>query len=249
MLAAGAAAVAAGTAMPAVAPPLAGAATVYAPRVWVMVAGRTRILKPPTPVAAGPVSVAVAGRRCAVAAGTPLAALEATRRLRGPTYSLRDYGGCSARPADSGGLFVFRIGGDYNRGQDGWVYKVDRRAGTTGAGELRGPFGNGQRLRPGQRLTWFYCHMGAHGCQASLEVQLGGTRLAAGATVSVSVRGYDDFARSHPVAGAVVRLGGVQAVTGPDGAAALTAPGRGRYAVTATALGAVPAFPVGVTIG
>ena len=37
-----------------------------------------------------------------------------------------------------------RIAGERNRGQDGWVYKVGRRAGTAGAADAAGPFGNGR---------------------------------------------------------------------------------------------------------
>lgn len=225
------------------------AADAYAPRVQVMVVGRTRLLRPASFVYARSVSLLAAGRRCAVAGGTPLAALEALRRLRGPGYGLRDFGACSSNPADASSLFVTRIAADVNRGRDGWVYKVGRRAGTTGAGEARGPFGTGARLRAGQRLTWFYCHMGLRGCQATLELSIG-SRLGAGATAVASVRGYDDAGRGRAIAGALIRLAGAQGVTGPDGRATVATPPRaGRYLATATASGAVGAFPVGVTIG
>ena len=63
------------------------------------------------------------------------------------------------------------IGADLNRGQNGWVYKVGRRAATAGAADPTGAFGNG-RLRRGQRVTWFYCRLRAGGCQRTLELRL-----------------------------------------------------------------------------
>lgn len=225
------------------------AAPTYGPRVQVMVAGRTRVLRSPTWIIARQAAVPVGRRRCTVAAGTPLAALEALRRVRGPTFSVRDYGSCSTRPLDSSGLFVFRVGADYNRGRDGWVYKVGRRAGTAGAADLRGPFGNGRRLASGQRLLWFYCRMALGGsCQPTLEVSAP-SRVAAGSPVAVGVRAYDDAGRGRPVAGAMVRLGFSQAVTGGDGTATLPAPAPGRHQASASAPGAVAAFPVAVSVG
>src|SRR4051794_41826899 len=70
-------------------------------------------------------------KRCAVAAGTPLAAL--VRSGIGP-LSLRDYGSCSNNPADAASLFVKGIGSDRNKGSDGWVYKAGNVLGTAGAG-------------------------------------------------------------------------------------------------------------------
>ena len=95
---------------------------------------------------------------------------------------------------DGGGLFVGSIRGDVNRGQNGWVYKVGRRAATAGAADPSGPFGRG-RLRTGQRVTWFYCRLRDGGCQRTLELKL---RAEAGAVVA-TVRGYDD--EGHGVAG------------------------------------------------
>ncbi len=229
--------------------PATAAVVPYAPRVAVMIVGRTRTLLSATALYARPASVPAAGRRCAVAGGTPLAALEAARRLRRVTYSLRDFGSCSTNPADAASLFVSRIGPDLNRGRDGWVYKVGLRAGTTGAADPRGPFGTGARLRLGQRLTWFYCHMGLRGCQPTLALSVAG-RVAPAASVRLGVRGYDDGGHARPIAGALVRLGGARALTGPDGTATLTAPtAPGRYLAAASARGTVAAFPVGVTIG
>ncbi len=114
-------------------------------------------------VGTGRTRVRVSGRRCAVGAGTALAALARSRagRLR-----FKDFGACSSRPGDAAGLLVTGIGPDRNRGQRGWVYKVGNRAATAGAGDTGGPFGRG-RLRRGQRVTWFYCVRAAD-CQRTL---------------------------------------------------------------------------------
>jgi hypothetical protein len=225
-------------------------AAVYAPRVNLMVVGRARMLRAPGPVISRPAVIAVAGRRCGLAGGTALAALEASRRLRGPAYRLRDYGSCSLSPANSASLFVNRIGPDPNLGRNGWVYKVGRRSASTGAADPTGPFGAGRRLRPGERVTWFYCRMGPTSCQRTLELTLAGPRFALRAPIRALVRGYDDAGRGVAVAGATVRLGPAVATTGRDGAATIVAPAApGRYSIEAAAGGLVPAFPVGVTIG
>ena len=150
----------------------------------------------------------VSGRRCVSGRGTALAALARSHvgRLR-----LRDFGACSSRPADAGGLFVTGIATDRNRGQRGWVYKVGRRAATAGAGDPAGPFGHG-RLRAGQRVTWFYC-VRATDCQRTLEVRAEPT---AGGIVA-TVRGYDDPGDGVPVEGARVSAGAVTGLTAADG--------------------------------
>ena len=153
----------------------------------------------------------VGRKRCAVASGTALAAL-----LRRPPARVRlvDFGSCSRRPRDSGQLFVRGIGPDLNRGQDGWVYKVGRRAATAGAADTAGAFGRG-RLRAGKRVTWYFCHLVRGGCERTLELepapQPGG--------VAITVRGYDDEARGVRVAGATVRLGSAEQVTDATGVA------------------------------
>jgi hypothetical protein len=217
-------------------------AAAAAPRVEVMVAGRTRVLRPATRVVARATTVRVGARRCAVAAGTPLAALAA---LRAPSFSLRDFGACSRRsPAASEGLFVQRIGGERNRGADGWVYKAGRRAPGLGAGAL------GARLRAGTRLLWFWCRQGRGGCQRSLEVTASPARVAPGAPLAFTVRGYDDRGRGVAVAGALVRFAGARLRTGPDGTVAAVAPGTaGRRRVSAQAPGLVPSFPQEVVVG
>jgi hypothetical protein len=184
-------------------------------------------------VSARKTMVRVRGRRCAAARGTALATLARSRpgRLR-----LRDFGSCSRRPRDGVGLFVAAIGPDRNRGQDGWVYKVGRRAATAGAADPAGPFGRG-RLRTGQRVTWFYCRLREGGCQRTLELSTG---PESGGLV-VSVRGYDDEGRGIPIEGATVAAGEASAVTDPDGRARL-ALARGAYRVIATKDGLVRSF-------
>jgi hypothetical protein len=177
--------------------------------------------------------VRVEGRRCIAGDGTALAALIRSRpgRLR-----LRDFGACSMRARDSGGLFVDGIRRDRNRGQNGWVYKVGRRAATAGAADPGGAFGRG-RLRTGQRVTWFYCRLRQGGCQRTLEL----TWRAEPGTLVATVRGYDDDARGMAVEGATVSAGGVSALTDAAGVARLTLP-AGRYRAVAEKAGLVRSF-------
>ena len=177
--------------------------------------------------------VTVAGRRCAVGEATALAALVRSRpgRLR-----LRDFGSCSKRPRDGSGLFVQAIRRDANRAQNGWVYKVGRRAATAGAADVAGPFGRGP-LRAGQRVTWFYCRLAGGGCQRTLELRL---RTQPG-TLVATVRGYDDEGKGIAVAGATVSAGGVSAHTDATGVARLSL-AAGSHAAVATKAGLVRSF-------
>jgi hypothetical protein len=177
--------------------------------------------------------VRVAGRRCTAGDGTALAGLvrSSPGRIR-----LRDFGACSTRPGDGGGLFVQAIRGDRNRGQNGWVYKVGRRAATAGAADPAGPLGRG-RLRAGQRVTWFYCRLREGGCQRTLELSW----RAEPGTLVATVRGYDDQARGVAVEGATVRAGGVSAPTDAAGVARLQLP-AGRYRAVAEKAGLVRSF-------
>jgi hypothetical protein len=184
-------------------------------------------------VSARATRVRVEGRRCAAGEGTALAALVRSRPGR---IGLRDFGACSLRPRDGGGLFVQAIRGDRNRGQNGWVYKVGRRAATAGAADPGGPLGRG-RLRAGQRVTWFYCRLRDGGCQRTLEL----TWRAEPGTLVATVRGYDDDARGVPVEGATVRAGGVEALTDSTGEARLALP-AGRYRAVAEKAGLVRSF-------
>jgi hypothetical protein len=177
--------------------------------------------------------VRVEGRRCTAGDGTALAALVRSRPGR---ISLRDFGACSLRPRDGAGLFVQAIRGDRNRGPNGWVYKVGRRAATAGAADPGGPLGRG-RLRSRQRVTWFYCRLRDGGCQRTLELSW---RAEPGALVA-TVRGYDDDARGVAVAGATVRAGGVEALTDANGEARLALP-SGRYRAVAEKRGLVRSF-------
>jgi hypothetical protein len=177
--------------------------------------------------------VRVGDRRCTTGGATALAALV---RSRPGTLRLRDFGSCSRRAGDAGGLFVKAIGPDVNRGQNGWVYKVGRRAATAGAADPGGPFGRG-RLRPGQRVTWFYCRLHNGGCQRTLGLRL---RPEPGA-VAASVRAYDDEGRSEAVEGASVTADGRSALTDAGGRARLGL-AAGRHLVVATKEGAIRSF-------
>jgi hypothetical protein len=219
----------------------AAAGEAASPRVDVMVVGRSEVLRGPVSVHARGTTVNVGRRRCAVGAGTPLAALDAARRARGPSFRVRDYGACSRRARDSESLYVFQVGPDRGRGRDGWVYKVGRAVPSIGAADL-----SGRRLRSGQRVAWFYCHMGGSGgCQRTLELTLDSARVAPGAPVRAVVKGYDDLGRGRAIGDVTVELNGIGAVTAADGSATVVAPARpGRYLVSAQGDDVVPAFPV-----
>jgi hypothetical protein len=177
--------------------------------------------------------VRVEGRRCVAGDRTALAALVRSRPGR---LKLLDFGVCSSRPRDGGGLFVEAIRGDRNRGRDGWVYKVGRRAATAGAADPGGPFGRG-RLRAGQRVTWFYCRLRGGGCQRTLELRW---RAEPGALI-VTVRGYDDDAHGVAVEGATVRAGGASGFTDATGEVRLPLP-AGRFRAVAEKAGMVRSF-------
>lgn len=132
------------------------AARAVAPRVTVTIRGRRRTLLRRRAVRARATTVRVGGKRCAVAGGTPLAALLAVRRAGGPAVTVTDYGACSRRAADGGGLFVARIGRERAVGAAGWVFVVNGRHATAGAADPSGPFGSGP-LRRGDRVVWFWC--------------------------------------------------------------------------------------------
>jgi hypothetical protein len=210
-----------------------------APRVQQLVAFRDGSAKQKV-VRARAAKARVGGRRCAVGAATPLAALV---RSRVGKLKLKDYGACSKRAADGAGLYVAAIAGERARGVNGWVYKVGNRVGTAGAADPSGPFGHG-RLHAGARVTWFYCRMKNGGCQRTLGVRakpLGGGRLRA------TVRAYDDRGRSRRVRGATVHAGSKTARTGADGSATL-ALARGRTRVWATQKRRVRSFKEAVDV-
>jgi hypothetical protein len=186
--------------------------------------------------------VRAGGHRCAVAAGTPLAALV---RSHVALLRVRDFGSCSHRAADGAGLFVRRIGPDRNRGNDGWVYKVGSKLGTAGAADPAGPFGHG-RLRSRQRVLWFYCVYddAADSCQRTLSLRL---RVDAAGHVVARVRAYDDHGHGEPAAGATVVVGPARAAADADGVARLSVP-AGRHPAHAELEGAVRSFPGEVTV-
>jgi hypothetical protein len=221
-----------------VVPAPAGAASVQ-----LMVVGKSRVLREAGPVRVKARSVRVGGRRCSVGRATPLSVLAGTRlKLR-----LRDYGVCGRSARDAGSLYVRAVAGEQARGAAGWVYKVGRRAGTTGAADPSGPFGHG-RLKGGARVLWFWCRQDrGQTCQRTLEVSSAST-VAAGASLSVTVKGYDDTGRGVAVAGATVRLGTSTAVTDASGVAQVTAPAAGAARLTADRDGMVRSWPRRVTV-
>lgn len=216
-------------------------ASASAARVEVMVVGKERVLRAPGDVRLKVRTVKVAGRRCRVGAATPLSVLVATRLQLG----LRDYGRCGRRPRDAVGLYVTKVRNEREKGRGGWVYKVGRRAPSTGAADL-----SAKRLRDGQRVTWFWCEQDdSGGCQRTLEARPERTAAAPGETLRVTVRGYDDQGRGIAIEGATVTLGSATAVSDATGVAALTVPAeQGEHALEAVRDGLVRAFPVEVTI-
>ena len=213
-------------------------------RVQVMVVGQKKVIAQPVKLHARATKVRASGRRCAVAASTPLAALAAALGRAKVGYAVRDFGGCTAgSPRSSGQLFVNRIAGERNRGQDGWVYKVDDRAPGRGAADVR--------LRAGDRVAWIYCKQSPEtgGCQRSLRAVPSKRSGRGGDSLNVKVFGYDDKRARRLVPGALVTVHKgttkiASATTGVDGIALLTFPVPGLYDVSATADGLVPSFPV-----
>ena len=203
------------------------------PKISQLIVFRDGSAKAKAEVSTRAAKVSVGGRRCIAGGGTPLAALV---RSKPGKLGLHDFGSCSVKASDGGGLFVRAIGGDVNRGQNGWVYKVGRRAATAGAADPGGPFGRG-RLRAGQRVTWFYCRLHDGGCQRTLDVKL----HTESGTLTATVRGYDDAGKGVTVADATVSAGGRSAQTDTSGVARLDLP-AGRYQVVASKRGLVRSF-------
>jgi hypothetical protein len=204
-------------------------------RVQVMVVGKSGMLVEAMTLRARATVVRASRRACKVAGSSPLAALAGALDNRDVRWHVRDFGRCERRNARSSGqLFVDRVARDRNRGQDGWVYKVNDYAPTVGAADTAG-----RRLRNGDRVLWLYCVMDAasRSCQPSL-------RIVPGAALRVGVHAYDNERHAKPAAGALVTLGPASAIADANGVASLASPPAGRYSLTATAPGAVPAFPV-----
>lgn len=224
-------------------------ASASAPAVQSMVVGAGgTVISAPRTVATAAGSVTVGHSRCAVAAATPLAVLANLQRAGGPSFSLQDYGHCNLSARNSGQLFVYRLGGETNHGQDGWEYKVGRVSGTTGAADTSGALGNGRLLSAGERVLWFWCDAFAGGCQRTLEVSASSS-VARGGRLSVQVSGYDNEGRGKPVGEAIVTLGSDFASTSSSGQASLIAPAApGRYGLSAKGRGMVPSFPETIVV-
>jgi hypothetical protein len=224
-----------------------GAAAASA-RVEAMVVGRQGVIVDPITVRAPKTVVRASGRRCAVAASTPLGALHAALHRKRVGFAVRDYGSCARRNTRSSGqLFVTQIARERNSGANGWVYKIDDRTPGTGAAD--------GRLRAGDRLLWLYCEQDPQtgGCQRSLRVVPAGTGGPAGGSLPVRVFGYDDKRTRRSVPGARLTLTKgsqeiVSAVSSLDGSAVLTLPPAGRYELAASADGLAPSFPVTVRV-
>lgn len=137
-----------------------GAAAATAPVVSVSVATKAGTLIGPMAVRAKQTTLNVGGRRCAVGAGTPLAALLALQaKAKAPKVgrlAVKDYGSCGKRPSTSALLYLTAIGTDRADGPDGWVYDIAGRSGSTGAADPAGPFGRG-RLKRGAAVAWRWC--------------------------------------------------------------------------------------------
>jgi hypothetical protein len=137
-----------------------------------------------------------------------------------------------------------QLGGERNRGQSGWEYKVDDVSGSTGAADPSGARGDGRRLRAGDRVVWFWCQSSRGGCERTLEVGVSSLTPARGDPLRVTVTGNDNEGRGAPIAGALVRVGSATGVTGTGGGVTVRAPAsHGRYEVLASRGGLVPAFP------
>jgi hypothetical protein len=218
-----------------------------APVVDQMVVGKDGSIKKIGKVRASATRVKIGRKRCAVGAGTPLAAL-----VRGKVGTLRfaDFGSCGSRARDAGGLYVRGIGSDVVSGPedpDGWVYKVGNKAAPAGAADPSGPFGRGL-LRSKQRVTWFWCVslQGGDGCQRTLELKV--TSVAT-KEQTVRVTGYDNAGKGVPVEGAAVssQAGGTAGTTDSGGNATLFL-GAGTNTLVATKDALVRSFPVRVEV-
>ena len=211
------------------------------PHVKQLVVQRSGVARQAT-VEARKTHVKVGNRTCTVPSATALAALAVSDQ---PKLRLHDYGSCSDRAQDAGGLFVRGIGGDENKGVDGWVYKVGNRLATAGAADPSGPFGNG-RLKDGARVTWFYCRLNTakHSCQQTLAVS---ASTRPGHTIHVHVTRYDDRGHGKPAGGATVHAGGATKKADANGDADLTV-APGHRLVYAEKSGAIRSFAKGVDV-
>jgi hypothetical protein len=234
--------------------PRARQSLIYAgPPVEFMVVGAGNVILQPSQVSTLPgVTVSTSHGSCGVASGLPLDALAVLSRLHRISFTLQDYGHCTAAPASSGQLFVNSIDGERNHGLNGWEYKVDGRSGTAGAADPAGPFGNGG-LKPYAQLLWFWCQSFGGGCQRSLELRAP-KAVRRNATFTVTVVGLDNNGSGEPMSGARVSAGAphnprVSAVSGGSGRVSFRAPSSpGTVTLNASRPGSVPSFPVIVQV-
>jgi hypothetical protein len=224
-----------------IASPIGGGGTPPPPKVNQLVVFRDGSFKEKT-TRAKRVSVHLGHKRCIVGTGTPLAALVASRVAK---VGLRDFGSCSRRARDAGGLFVRKLGPDANSGQDGWVYKVGRKSGTAGAADPKGPFGHG-KLKFGAHVLWFYCHMQASGgCQRTLSFDEIDTQPPGALLVQVGA--YNDQGKGIPAAGVTVHVDSASGVTDATGAVRIVA-GVGKHKMYADGGGYVRTFDTTVEV-
>ena len=207
------------------------------------------------------------GRRCAregpscarPGAGAPSRhrrrwrALEAALRRERIGYAVRDYGSCSRRSTRSSGqLFVNRIAGERNSGQDGWVYKVNDRAPGDGRGG-RARCGRGDRaavvlLRAGRgerRMPAFTAVSSRHKKSglAGASLRRARVRLRRQARTAAGARARASRSRTETTS----RL---RASAPPTGSAVLTLPAPGPVRARARRpTGWCPSFPVTIRTG
>ncbi len=218
-------------------------------RVNVMVVGPKGQLADASLLKARSGTVGAGKKQCKVAANTPLAALAAASRRSKFSFRIKDFGSCSKQvAASSSQLFVNKIGSFSNKGSDGWFFKVNDKAGTTGSADPSGPFGNG-RLSSGDRVAWFYCKYkkSSGSCQRTLRL-VSNTTARKGKRYKVKVVGYDNSKHGRAIRKARVSLGGQTVVTDKNGRASFTPRRNGKLKLTASRRGMVPAFPVQVMV-
>jgi hypothetical protein len=203
-------------------------AAAAAPRVQMMVVGRGRPLLSARSLTLKPARVRIGHRTCRVPAGTALAGLLAAHL----PVAVTDVAGC-----DPASMFVRRIEGQRNHGLGGWEYKVGHADPSAGAADPSA------RLRPEQRLLWYWC-VRAGACQRTLDLSFQFHHGVA----RVTVRGYEDTGRGKLIPGATVHFGTLSLTTNSRGY--IDVPSTpGRFLVYATKRAMVQSFPteVGVT--
>jgi hypothetical protein len=216
-----------GAAAPVHSPAARARGALAAPRVQIMVIGRTRTLLRPRRIKAAAGAVTIGRRRCAVPAGTALAGLLASRL----PVRVTDQSGC-----DPPSMFVTRIRGVVNSGQGGWEYKVGHADPSFGAADPGG------RLRAAQQLLWYWC-VRANECQRTLSV----ISAFMGSSLQVHVFGYDQNGHRQSIGGASVHYGTQTQPTDSGGHAAFALT-HGVREVYATKPGLVRSFPTEVGV-